>query len=161
MAEDVGIGSRAGFYDTAGAARDVLQNHVLQLLALTAMEEPVAFDAEAIRTEKTKVLGAISLPDDLEHLRGARAVRRRAGSAGERVAGYLRREGRPEGLDDRDLRRGPARRRDPALGRRAVLPAHRQAAAAPGHRDRRDLQEGAAPAVRQDRHRGARRTTSS
>ena len=59
MAEDVGIGSRAGFYDTAGAARDVLQNHVLQLLALTAMEEPVAFDAEAIRTEKTKVLGAI------------------------------------------------------------------------------------------------------
>src|SRR5204862_8342611 len=66
MAEDVGIGSRAGFYDTAGAARDVLQNHILQLLALTAMEEPVAFDAEAIRTEKTKVLGAIELPQDLE-----------------------------------------------------------------------------------------------
>src|SRR6476659_9215578 len=65
MAEDVGIGGRAGFYDTAGAARDVLQNHVLQLLALTAMEEPVAFDAEAIRTEKTKVLGAIELPANL------------------------------------------------------------------------------------------------
>src|SRR3954454_13912688 len=64
MAEDVGIGNRAAFYDHAGAARDVLQNHLLQLLALTAMEEPVAFDAEAIRTEKVKVLGAISLPND-------------------------------------------------------------------------------------------------
>src|SRR5436305_2240878 len=64
MAEDVGIGTRAGFYDTAGAARDVLQNHLFQLLALTAMEEPVSFDAESIRTEKQKVLGAVSLPDD-------------------------------------------------------------------------------------------------
>jgi glucose-6-phosphate 1-dehydrogenase len=63
MAEDVGIGGRAGFYDAAGAARDVLQNHLLQLLALTAMEEPVSFDAEAIRTEKLKVLNAVSLPD--------------------------------------------------------------------------------------------------
>src|SRR3954468_12136302 len=67
MAEDVGIGGRAGFYDSAGAARDVLQNHLLQLLALTAMEEPVSFDAEAIRTEKLKVLNAVSLPSDLEH----------------------------------------------------------------------------------------------
>jgi glucose-6-phosphate 1-dehydrogenase len=67
MAEDVGIGTRAGFYDSAGAARDVLQNHLLQLLALTAMEEPVAFDAEAIRTEKLKVLNAISLSSELEH----------------------------------------------------------------------------------------------
>ncbi|MDQ1726630.1 MAG: glucose-6-phosphate 1-dehydrogenase [Frankiaceae bacterium] len=66
MAEDVGIGSRAGFYDATGAARDVLQNHLLQLLALTAMEEPVSFSAEALRTEKLKVLGAISLPKDLE-----------------------------------------------------------------------------------------------
>ena len=52
--------------------------------------------------------------------------------AGERAAGLPRRGGRPGGLDDRDLRRGAARRRDPALGRRAVLPAHRQAAAARG-----------------------------
>ncbi|HEY4314587.1 MAG TPA: glucose-6-phosphate dehydrogenase, partial [Actinomycetes bacterium] len=87
MAEDVGIGSRAGFYDTAGAARDVLQNHVLQLLALTAMEEPVAFDAEAIRTEKTKVLGAISLPDDLENS-AIRGQYDQGWLAGERVKGY-------------------------------------------------------------------------
>src|SRR4029079_14507345 len=43
MAEDGGIGSRAGFYDSAGAARDVLQNHMLQLLSLVAMEEPTSF----------------------------------------------------------------------------------------------------------------------
>src|SRR5579885_2484730 len=66
MAEDVGIGGRAGFYDAAGAARDVLQNHLLQLLALTAMEEPVSFDAESIRTEKLKALDAVSLPPDFE-----------------------------------------------------------------------------------------------
>ena len=46
MAEDIGIGGRAGYYDGIGAARDVIQNHLLQLLALTAMEEPVSFDAE-------------------------------------------------------------------------------------------------------------------
>jgi glucose-6-phosphate 1-dehydrogenase len=56
MAEDIGIGSRAGYYDGIGAARDVLQNHLLQLLALVAMEEPVAFDAPSVRVEKEKVL---------------------------------------------------------------------------------------------------------
>src|SRR6516162_4922378 len=52
MAEDIGIGGRAGYYDGIGAARDVIQNHLLQLLALTAMEEPVAFDADSLRLEK-------------------------------------------------------------------------------------------------------------
>ena len=95
MAEDVGIGSRAGFYDTAGAARDVLQNHVLQLLALTAMEEPVAFDAEAIRTEKTKVLGAIQLPKDLEHY-AVRGQYTQGWLGGQRVDGYLDEENVPK-----------------------------------------------------------------
>ena len=49
MAEDVGVGGRAGYYDGIGAARDVIQNHLLQLLALTAMEEPVSFDAADLR----------------------------------------------------------------------------------------------------------------
>jgi glucose-6-phosphate 1-dehydrogenase len=87
MAEDVGIGTRAGFYDQTGAARDVLQNHVLQLLALVGMEEPVEFTADAIRTEKVKVLRAISLPEDL----GAYAIRgqyTQGWLAGERVTGY-------------------------------------------------------------------------
>ncbi len=65
MAEDVGIGGRAGFYEETGAARDVLQNHLLQLMALTAMEEPASFDADALRAEKAKVLGAIRPPTDL------------------------------------------------------------------------------------------------
>ena len=46
MAEDIGIGGRAGYYDGIGAARDVIQNHLLQLLALTAMEEPASFTPE-------------------------------------------------------------------------------------------------------------------
>jgi glucose-6-phosphate 1-dehydrogenase len=92
MAEDVGIGSRAGFYEETGAARDVLQNHLLQLLALTAMEEPVGFDAESLRTEKRKVLGALKPPDDL----AAYAVRGQYDQgwlAGERVRSYVAEEG--------------------------------------------------------------------
>ena len=87
MAEDVGIGSRAGFYDDAGAARDVLQNHLLQLLALTAMEEPFNFDAEALSIEKRKVLAAVALPDDLNSyaVRGQYAA---GWLGGERVVGY-------------------------------------------------------------------------
>ncbi len=87
MAEDVGIGSRAAFYDKTGAARDVLQNHLLQLLALTAMEEPVEFSADAIRTEKLKVLRAISLPTDMEHY-AVRGQYDQGWLAGERAVGY-------------------------------------------------------------------------
>jgi glucose-6-phosphate 1-dehydrogenase len=96
MAEDVGIEGRAAFYDSAGAARDVLQNHLLQLLALTAMEEPVSFEAEALRTEKRKILTAISLPPDL----GSCTVRGQYAQgwlAGERVHGYLDEDGVPPG----------------------------------------------------------------
>jgi glucose-6-phosphate 1-dehydrogenase len=94
MAEDVGIGGRAAFYDSAGAARDVLQNHILQLLALTAMEEPVSFDPEAIRTEKIKALNAISLPEDLEHY-AIRGQYDQGWLAGSRVPGYLDEHGVP------------------------------------------------------------------
>ena len=65
MAEDIGIGGRAGYYDGIGAARDVIQNHLLQLMALTAMEEPNSFDAKELRAEKEKVLAAVTLPKDL------------------------------------------------------------------------------------------------
>ena len=66
MAEDIGIGSRAGYYDGVGAARDVIQNHLLQLLALTAMEEPLSLDSKHLRAEKAKVLEAVRI-DDLEN----------------------------------------------------------------------------------------------
>lgn len=94
MAEDVGIGTRAGFYDTAGAARDVLQNHLMQLLALVAMEEPTSFDAMEIRTEKLKVLRAIALPSDIA-TGTVRGQYLQGWVAGERVVGYLEEENIP------------------------------------------------------------------
>ncbi|ANS32504.1 Glucose-6-phosphate 1-dehydrogenase (plasmid) [Rhodococcus opacus] len=60
MAEDIGVEGRAGYYDGVGAARDVIQNHLLQLLALIAMEEPVGVDAASLSAEKVKVLSATS-----------------------------------------------------------------------------------------------------
>lgn len=87
VAEAGGIESRGEFYDATGAARDVLQNHLLQLLALCAMEEPVSFDAEALRLEKRKVLNAISLPADHEHY-AIRGQYEQGWLAGRRVPGY-------------------------------------------------------------------------
>src|SRR3954470_4943703 len=66
MAEDIGVGGRAGYYDGIGAARDVIQNHLLQLLALTAMEEPVSFSPDDLREEKIKVLSAVKLAEPLD-----------------------------------------------------------------------------------------------
>ncbi|WP_407650891.1 glucose-6-phosphate dehydrogenase [Brachybacterium halotolerans] len=94
MAEDIGIGSRAGYYDGIGTARDVIQNHLLQLLALTAMEEPISFDAKELRTEKEKVLEAISLPEDLS-LHTARGQYVAGLQGGEEVGGYLEEDGIP------------------------------------------------------------------
>ncbi len=92
MAEDIGIAGRAGYYDGIGAARDVIQNHLLQLLALTAMEEPVSFDAKDLRGEKEKVLSAVRLPRDLE--KGAARGQYAAGWQGaEEVVGYLQEQG--------------------------------------------------------------------
>jgi glucose-6-phosphate 1-dehydrogenase len=59
VAEEVGVGSRGGYYEQSGALRDMIQNHTMQLLALTAMEPPVSLDAESVRDEKVKVLKAI------------------------------------------------------------------------------------------------------
>ncbi len=158
MAEDIGIGGRAGYYDGIGAARDVIQNHLLQLLALTAMEEPVSFDAEDLRAEKEKVLSAVRLPRDLRPAT-ARGQYAAGWQGGQKVVGYLQEEGIAARLHHRDLRRDQARDRHPPVGRGAVLPAHRQAAGAAGHRDRGGVQAGAAPAVRADRDRGAGHAT--
>jgi glucose-6-phosphate 1-dehydrogenase len=59
VAESIGVESRGGYYDTAGALRDMVPNHILQLLALVAMEPPTSFEAEAVREEKAKLLRAI------------------------------------------------------------------------------------------------------
>ena len=94
MAEDVGIGGRAGYYDGIGAARDVIQNHLLQLLALVAMEEPVSFEADALRAEKAKVLSAVQLPDDLA-LGTARGQYAYGWQGGVEVPGFLEEDGIP------------------------------------------------------------------
>lgn len=97
VAETLGVGSRGGYYDKSGALRDMIQNHAMQLLALIAMEPPVALAPESIRDEKVKVLKAIQ-PISLEGNRIA-AVRGQytAGNIqGEAVKGYLEEEGIPQ-----------------------------------------------------------------
>ena len=153
MAEDVGIGTRAGFYDTVGTARDVLQNHLLQLLALVAMEEPTSFDAE--RDPGREAQGAARRSPCRRTSPGTRSAGSTcpAGSAGERAVGYLEEEDVPADSTTETyvaVRLGIQNRR---WAGGAVLHPGRQAAAAPGHRGRDPVQEGAAPAV-QRRRRG-------
>ncbi len=92
MAEDVGIGGRAGYYDGIGAARDVIQNHLLQLMSLVAMEEPTSFEAAALRIEKQKLLSSIRLPDDLAATT-ARGQYAAGWAGGEKVTGFLQEDG--------------------------------------------------------------------
>jgi len=90
VAEDLGVGSRAGYYDRSGAMRDMIQNHVMQLLALTTMEPPSSLDPEAIRDEKVKALQAIKpLSLDDSHAEVVRGVYTEGLVAGEKAIGYL------------------------------------------------------------------------
>jgi glucose-6-phosphate 1-dehydrogenase len=95
-AEDIGIGSRAGYYDSAGALRDLIQNHMLQLLCHVAMEPPVDFTADEVRNEKVKVLHSIQCPsdDDIPNM-AVRAQYTAGTSGGEQAPGYLEEEGVP------------------------------------------------------------------
>jgi glucose-6-phosphate 1-dehydrogenase len=96
-AEDIGIGSRAGYYDQSGALRDLVQNHMLQLLTLLCMEPPVTFSADDVRDEKVKVLHAIDPPAPEQVDRIAVRGQYRAGMAeGKEVPGYLDEEGVPD-----------------------------------------------------------------
>jgi glucose-6-phosphate 1-dehydrogenase len=91
-AEDLGIGRRADYYDKAGALRDLVENHMMQLLTLLCMEPPVTFNADEVRDEKVKVLHAISPPPP-QHVVRAQYT---AGMAeGKQVVGYLEEEGVP------------------------------------------------------------------
>ena len=92
MAETVGIGGRAGYYDGVGAARDVIQNHLLQLMALTAMEEPATFDAANLRMQKIRLLSAIRGPFDIKR-QTARGQYTEGWQGGKLVPGYLQEEG--------------------------------------------------------------------
>ena len=89
VAEDIGVGTRGAFYEEAGALRDIVQNHLMQVLCLTAMEPPVAFDAESVREEKVKVLKAVRrIPEDEVEGYAVRGQYTRGWVWGEEVPGY-------------------------------------------------------------------------
>jgi glucose-6-phosphate 1-dehydrogenase len=92
MAEDIGLGGRAGYYDGIGAARDVIQNHLLQLLALTALEEPTSFSSGQLREEKIKVLNATRLVGPVDETT-ARGQYVGGWQGGELVRGLTEEEG--------------------------------------------------------------------
>ena len=135
MAEDFGTSGRAKFYDTAGAVRDVVQNHLLQIVALLAMEPPVAADADALRDEKVKVFRQIRAFDPTRVVRG-------------QYRAYVDEPGVGPGLRHRDLRRAALRDRVVAVVGSAVADPRRQEPA--GHRDRggRRVHDAPADAVR-------------
>ena len=92
VAEDIGIGTRAAFYEQTGVVRDMVQNHLLQLLCLTAIEPPVHFDGASLRNETAKVLDAVSAGVDGVAVRGQYG----GGEVGdERVAAYREEDGVP------------------------------------------------------------------
>jgi glucose-6-phosphate 1-dehydrogenase len=93
VAEDIGVGTRGAFYEEAGALRDIVQNHLMQVLCLTAMEPPAAFDAESVREEKVKVLKAVRRMSEEEVGRFAvRGQYARGWVWGEEVPGYREEE---------------------------------------------------------------------
>jgi glucose-6-phosphate 1-dehydrogenase len=90
VAESIGIEGRAGYYEQAGAIRDIFQNHLLQLLAITAMEPPIDFTAESVRNEKVKVLRSLHTPGPKSVVRGQYG---RGFVEGEEVGGYREEDG--------------------------------------------------------------------
>lgn len=90
VAEDIGVGSRGGYYDKSGAMRDMVQNHILQLLCLVAMEPPATTDADAIRTEKIKVLQSLE-PIDTQNIAidTVRGQYKAGLSDGQKVPSYI------------------------------------------------------------------------
>ncbi len=93
-AEHLGVGHRAGYYDKSGALRDMVQNHLLQLLGLTAMEPPVNFEADSVRDEKVKVFRSLRIyePEDVD-TNVLRAQYTAGYINGEPVCGYRQEDG--------------------------------------------------------------------
>jgi glucose-6-phosphate 1-dehydrogenase len=96
VAESLGVGDRGGYYDQAGAIRDMVQNHVMQLVALTAMEPPVAMDAKAVRDQKVNVMQSIRPLEPDEVARQVVRAQYGAGQVdGQSIPGYLETRGIP------------------------------------------------------------------
>ena len=145
VAESIGVEGRGGFYEEAGALRDIVQNHLLQLLTFVAMEPPVSFAAEAVRDENVKVLRARAA-DAAEPTSCAASTA--AGSIdGEPVPGYREEDGVAPDSPTETFVAARLHIDNWRWAGHAVLPAHRQAAAQARHRDRHPVQARAAPAV--------------
>jgi glucose-6-phosphate 1-dehydrogenase len=96
VSEDIGLEGRADYYDKSGALRDMVQNHLLQLLCLVALESPNSMEADAIRTEKLKVLSALRRIDAKDApMKTVRGQYREGLVKGDRVSGYAQELGRP------------------------------------------------------------------
>ncbi len=121
MAEDFGVEDRGHFYDPVGALRDVVVNHLMQVVAVAAMEAPASGDAETLKDAKASLFKSIHTADPAHYVRG-------------QYDGYLDIDGVAKDSTHRDLRCPAPRHRQLALGGRAVVHSHRQAA--PDHSDR-------------------------
>ena len=155
VAETLGVEGRGNYYDRAGALRDMVPNHLFQVLTLVAMEPPSSLEAGAVRDEKGKVLR--SIPTWTEEQVSGSAVRAQYGPRScPRPEGprLRRRAERLRGVANRDLRGTRPADRLVALGRRAVLSPHGQASALSIERGHRAFPPGSAAAV--PRHRGER-----
>ena len=150
VAETLGMeGRRGAFYDKAGALRDVVQNHMLQLLCLIAMEPPAAVEPVSIRDEKVKLLRAL-VPYGTPEEVAAGTVRGQYGFGelrGEVVKGFRQEEGVDEPVRHRKLRGAARQDRQLALGRNPFPAPYRQAPAQPGVGDRRAVQASAVASV--------------
>jgi glucose-6-phosphate 1-dehydrogenase len=133
-AESLGVGSRAAFYEEAGALRDMVTNHLLQLLVLTAMEPPVALDADALRDQKVQLLRAMR-PMTADEVK-QRTVRGQYGSdwraAGRRVSRGIR---RAVEFQHGHVRRHRLPRRQLAVGGSAILRSHGKTPGGSAHRN--------------------------
>ncbi len=94
VAEEVAVGNRGEYYDASGVLRDMFQNHLLQLMSITAMEAPARFNADLVRDEKVKVLKALKpINDSNIDSATVRGQYRNGAVGGKEVPGYLEEEG--------------------------------------------------------------------
>ncbi len=150
-AETVGVEQRGGYYETSGALRDMVPNHLFQLLSLTAMEPPISFDADAVRDKQAEILHAVQVPspEDVKNM----AVRGQYGEGmegSERLAAY---RSEPKGFPDIEYRNfcgTEAGDRQLALVRRSFLSAHGKALGAARDGNRDSISAGSVRAVSQD-----------
>ena len=140
VAEELGVEGRAGYYEQAGAVRDILQNHGIQLVSLVAMEVPAMMTAEFIRQEKVKALRSIKSITTKNVVLGQYA---HGEIAGQTIPGYREEPGVAPTFSNGNVCRDQARDRQLAVAGRAVLPPDRQEAEEPTDRDRGEVPQAA------------------